>query len=208
MCSEAFYLDATDRSLDYFYEAKDFEASGWASSPHLLGGEACSWSESADEANVGDRIFKRLPAVAERLWSPASVNDVERAQERLSPFLCRLRRLGVRVGPIRPNFCAYDARAHGRDEGEIRPRVPSILPPSVSAGDIESLVAISYLLVGCVFGGIVMYYYERVRKATPRHAYKPVPSEGSREGTITPGRLTPGGVEGGEEEDEDDDAGL
>lgn len=34
----------------------------------VLGGEASSWDENADAASLDERIFHRLPAIAERLW--------------------------------------------------------------------------------------------------------------------------------------------
>jgi hexosaminidase len=49
----------------------------------VVGGEACLWSELVDDASLEVRLFSRLPAVAERLWSPAQVVDVEDFYRRL-----------------------------------------------------------------------------------------------------------------------------
>ncbi len=43
----------------------------------VIGGEACLWSELVDEHTLQSRLWSRLPAVAERLWSPQDVDDVE-----------------------------------------------------------------------------------------------------------------------------------
>lgn len=53
----------------------------------LLGGEACLWSELVDGATLETRLFSRLPAVAERFWSPAETLDVENFYARLDPLL-------------------------------------------------------------------------------------------------------------------------
>jgi hexosaminidase len=53
----------------------------------VLGGEACMWSELSDAATLDARVFSRLPAVAERLWSPATVDDAEDLHRRLEAHL-------------------------------------------------------------------------------------------------------------------------
>lgn len=49
----------------------------------ILGGEACMWSEYVSPENIDSRIWPRLAAIAERLWSPANVTDVNSMYERL-----------------------------------------------------------------------------------------------------------------------------
>lgn len=94
--SEGWYLDFVGDGWDKFYKQNVHGT---------LGGEACSWSEHVDEANLEHRIFQRLPAVAERLWSAKEVRNIRKAKPRLSTYLCRLKRMGIRVGPIEPDYC-------------------------------------------------------------------------------------------------------
>ena len=63
---------------------------------HILGGEATMWSEFTTPEIIDSRIWPRTAAIAERLWSPASVRDVEDMYRRLEVQSARLDRLGMR----------------------------------------------------------------------------------------------------------------
>ena len=83
----------------------------------VLGGEASSWGESADAWNSDERVFHRVPAVAERLWSSAqqTVNE-ESARVRKAELRCKLLSgLGIRAGPVFPDYC--DAATPGVEGG-------------------------------------------------------------------------------------------
>jgi len=54
----------------------------------ILGGEACMWSEYVSPENIDSRIWPRTAAIAERLWSPQAVNDVNSMYQRLES-VCR-----------------------------------------------------------------------------------------------------------------------
>ena len=56
-------------------------------SAEVLGGEACLWSELVDAATLPMRLWSRLPAIAERLWSPADCRDLTDFYRRLEPLL-------------------------------------------------------------------------------------------------------------------------
>jgi hexosaminidase len=49
----------------------------------ILGGEACMWSEYVSPENIDSRIWPRTAAIAERLWSPQDVTDVNSMYRRL-----------------------------------------------------------------------------------------------------------------------------
>ena len=50
----------------------------------MVGGEAAQWTEIADAENIEGRVWPGAAAIAERLWSPASVTDVDDMYRRLN----------------------------------------------------------------------------------------------------------------------------
>ncbi|CAG5116733.1 unnamed protein product, partial [Candidula unifasciata] len=75
---------------------------------HILGGEACTWTEYIDENNLLQTAWPRAAAVAERLWSPANITSTDDAAFRLDQHRCRLIRQGIPAAPISPGFCHDD----------------------------------------------------------------------------------------------------
>jgi hexosaminidase len=51
---------------------------------NILGGEATMWSEFVTPENMGGRIWPRTAAIAERLWSPKDVIDIDSMYRRLA----------------------------------------------------------------------------------------------------------------------------
>ena len=65
---------------------------------HILGGECNMWSERAPEDKVDERLFPRMLALAERLWSPEKTRDFDEFAPRAGRQSDRLRLQGVKVG--------------------------------------------------------------------------------------------------------------
>jgi hexosaminidase len=61
----------------------------------ILGGEATMWSELVTSETIDSRIWPRTAAIAERLWSPASVANVDDMYRRLGPISVQLEELGL-----------------------------------------------------------------------------------------------------------------
>ena len=62
---------------------------------HVLGGEATMWSEWVTPETIDSRIWPRTAAIAERLWSPRNVTDIEDMYRRLAVISVQLEELGL-----------------------------------------------------------------------------------------------------------------
>ncbi len=95
--SNGWYIDLC-QSAEYHYLNDPIPADsplGEAQRKLVLGGEATMWSELVTSETIDSRIWPRTAAIAERLWSPASVRDVEDMYRRLGPIGLRLEELGL-----------------------------------------------------------------------------------------------------------------
>jgi hexosaminidase len=62
---------------------------------HVLGGEATMWGEWVSPDTIDSRIWPRTAAVAERLWSPRNITDIDDMYRRLSVISRQLEELGL-----------------------------------------------------------------------------------------------------------------
>ncbi len=61
----------------------------------IMGGEATMWSEIVTQETVDSRIWPRTAAIAERLWSPASVVNIDNMYQKLDEISIQLEELGL-----------------------------------------------------------------------------------------------------------------
>jgi hexosaminidase len=62
---------------------------------HVLGGEATMWAEWVTPETIDSRIWPRTAAIAERLWSPRTVNDIPDMYRRMAVISLQLEELGL-----------------------------------------------------------------------------------------------------------------
>jgi hexosaminidase len=94
--SNGFYIDLCYPAADHYSIDPVPDSSPLTKSQraHILGGEATMWSEWVTPETIDSRIWPRTAAIAERLWSPASVRDVPEMYRRLSIVGLRLSEAG------------------------------------------------------------------------------------------------------------------
>jgi len=95
--SAPYYLDAM-KSAATHYLADPLPSSSPLTPEQrklVLGGEVCMWGEQLDQRTIDSRIWPRTAAIAERFWSPESVNDVDDMYRRLGAVSLQLEDLGL-----------------------------------------------------------------------------------------------------------------
>ena len=95
--SAGYYLDHIDTAEHHYLV--DPVPAGSDLTPEqaarILGGEACMWSEHVTPRSIDSRIWPRTAAIAERLWSPQNVRDVNDMYRRLWVESVRLEDFGL-----------------------------------------------------------------------------------------------------------------
>jgi hexosaminidase len=101
--SNGYYLDYLLTAEAHYLNDPLPEGNGLsaAEEARVLGGEACMWGEYVGPENIDSRVWPRTAAIAERLWSPREVRDVEDMYRRLSVISVQLEEVGLthRTGP-------------------------------------------------------------------------------------------------------------
>jgi hexosaminidase len=95
--SNGYYIDLAFPASDHYLNDPLPEGHGLtdAEAAHVLGGEATMWAEWVTPETIDSRIWPRTAAIAERLWSPREVKDVEDMYRRLAVLSVRLEELGL-----------------------------------------------------------------------------------------------------------------
>jgi hexosaminidase len=97
-----------------------------AEAARVLGGEATMWSEWVSPETIDSRIWPRTAAIAERLWSPRDVTDLDDMYRRLSVVSVRLEELGLMHE--RNQGVMLRRLTGGRDTGPLQTLVSLVEP--------------------------------------------------------------------------------
>lgn len=97
LLSHGFYIDLV-QSTEYHYLNDPIPPDSVLSDEvrsKILGGEATMWAEFVGPETIDSRIWPRTAAIAERLWSPSSVNNLENMFKRLDKVNVQLENYGL-----------------------------------------------------------------------------------------------------------------
>ncbi len=87
LLSNGYYIDLNQSAAQH-YLTDPLGDEGASLTPDqkalVLGGEATMWSEFVSPENIDSRIWPRTAAIAERLWSPQEVRDVDSMYQRMA----------------------------------------------------------------------------------------------------------------------------
>jgi hexosaminidase len=95
--SNGYYIDLAFPASDHYLNDPGPEGSTLtpAEAARVLGGEATMWAEWVNQDTIDSRIWPRTAAIAERLWSPREVRDVDDMYRRLAIISVQLEELGL-----------------------------------------------------------------------------------------------------------------
>jgi hexosaminidase len=149
--SAGYYLDLMQPARRH-YQADPLEGATASLTPEeksrILGGEACMWVEFATPENVDSRIWPRLAAIAERLWSSEQVKDVDSMYRRLG---IESRRLDTLELTHRSSYPLMLERLTGPESPESLRTLTDVLEPvkgyaREGARDYSSLTPLNRLV--------------------------------------------------------------
>lgn len=130
LLSAPWYLDHIKPASEYYAAdpVPQFDELTPEQRARILGGEACMWAEFISEETADSRIWPRLGAIAERLWSPREVTDVADLYRRLDLLADRLEGMGLRVESHSARLLSQIAP--GIDVAPIESLFTAVQPPA------------------------------------------------------------------------------
>ena len=98
--SSGYYIDLNQSAAEHYLVDPLGDPSAATLTPdekaRVLGGEATMWTDIVSDENLDNRVWPRTAAIAERLWSPKEVQDVDSMYQRLAIVSAQLGYYGLR----------------------------------------------------------------------------------------------------------------
>jgi hexosaminidase len=98
--SSGYYIDLNQSAAEHYAVDPLGDPSAASLTPEekarILGGEATMWTDIVSDENLDNRVWPRTAAIAERLWSPEDVRDVDSMYRWLDLISQKLAYYGVR----------------------------------------------------------------------------------------------------------------
>ena len=100
LLSSGYYLDLNESAAEHYLVDPLGDPSAATLTPKeragILGAEAAMWTDIVSDANLDNRVWPRAAAIAERLWSPRDVRDIDSMYRRLTIVSMKLEYYGLR----------------------------------------------------------------------------------------------------------------
>ncbi len=80
------YLDGLDVTWDVMYAQEPCNNLSETQCNQVIGGGGEMWGETVDTSDLYNTVWPRLAAIAERLWSPRDITDLNKAHPRIHAF--------------------------------------------------------------------------------------------------------------------------
>jgi hexosaminidase len=129
LLSSGYYLDLMNSASSHYAVDPFGDAAANLSDAEkqkILGGEACMWAEYVSPENIDSRVWPRMAAVAERLWSPQDVKDVHSMYERMGEISVWLDAYGLTHNT---NYDLMLRRMAGSDDISALRTLASVVEP-------------------------------------------------------------------------------
>ena len=97
--SSGYYIDLNQSAAEHYAVDPLGDDAGLLTAEQkalVLGGEATMWTDIVSHENMDNRVWPRTAAIAERLWSPEQVRDVDSMYRRLAVVSMKLDYYGLR----------------------------------------------------------------------------------------------------------------
>lgn len=98
--SSGYYIDLNQSAAEHYAVDPLGDPTAATLTPEqrarILGGEATMWTDIVSDESLDNRVWPRTAAIAERLWSPQNVKDVDSMYERLAIVSQKLEYYGLR----------------------------------------------------------------------------------------------------------------
>ena len=98
--SSGYYIDLNQSAAEHYLVDPLGDPNASTLTPEqkarILGGEATMWTDIVSDENLDNRVWPRTAAIAERLWSPKEVQDVDSMYQRLAIVSQKLDYHGLR----------------------------------------------------------------------------------------------------------------